>query len=97
MIERIILLRLKAGVSREALAPQLARAVAVIPRLARASVGLPADASAEKSWDLSLVLAFADQFDHDAVLASPEFRDCADGLIASNSQVVKGWSFADVR
>jgi len=57
-----------------------------------ASVGLPADDAAEKSWDVSLTVAFRTRAQLDAFDSAAFLRDSS-GLAAGAIAVIKGWSF----
>lgn len=57
------------------------------------SLGLPADAAAEKSWDLSLVLRFADEHTLAVALGGDAFQRELEARLTGNVQVLKAWSF----
>ena len=61
------------------------------PRLRGLTIGVPADAPSEKSWDLSVALHFDDVQSASVFVA--DRQPFLDGWCASRAQVVKGWSF----
>jgi hypothetical protein len=93
MIERIALYRLNGDVDRRAFATQLRIALASLPAVSGLSVGLPADAAAEKSWDVSLVIRFASAEDEARATSSEVFQRCQAELLGPSVDVAKGWSF----
>ena len=96
MVERIMLLKLVAGESRDDIARLTQSSLAALPALRELSVGLPSDAASEKSWDVSLILRFASQAELDAALASSVFQHYLDVQLAGKCQVTKAWSFQRV-
>lgn len=93
MVERIMLFKLHEPSAREALASQAVEALARINELEEVSVGLPADAASEKSWDLSVVIGVANLALLNAVLESDGFRLFLEGVMKDRYQVTKAWSF----
>jgi hypothetical protein len=93
MIERIILFKLNDPATREECAALTAAALDKIDAIEELSVGLPADASAEKSWDLSLVIGVANLALLDQVLESAAFTNYLDGAMKDRCAVIKAWSF----
>lgn len=94
MIDRIILFKLLEGTEKAQVVDQLKRELGALPGLVELRVGLPADAASAKSWDVSCVLRFRDQTDHDSALSSSAFTACLDESLAPRSAVIKAWSFA---
>jgi hypothetical protein len=93
MVERIILFKLNDPATREECAALTVAALDDIDAIEELSVGVPADASSEKSWDLSLVLGVANVALLDTVLASEAFTAFFDGEMKPRSTVIKAWSF----
>ncbi|MEY4511435.1 MAG: hypothetical protein RLZZ450_3557 [Pseudomonadota bacterium] len=93
MIERIILFKLNDPATREECAALTVAALDEIDAIEELSVGVPADASSEKSWDLSLVLGVANLALLDTVLAGEAFTAFLDGEMKPRSTVIKAWSF----
>jgi hypothetical protein len=93
MVERIILFKLNDPATREEVAALTVAALDDIDSIEELSVGLPADASSEKSWDLSLVIGVANLSLLDTVLASEAFTTYLDGEMKARSAVIKAWSF----
>jgi len=93
MIERIILFKLKDSATRDECAALTAAALDGIDAIEELSVGLPADASSEKSWDLSLVIGVANLSLLDTVLESDAFTAYLHGTMKDRCEVIKAWSF----
>jgi hypothetical protein len=93
MIERIILFKLNDPTTREECAALTAAALDKIDAIEELSVGLPADANAEKSWDLSLVIGVANLALLNTVLESAAFTAYLDGVMKDRCAVIKAWSF----
>jgi hypothetical protein len=92
MVERIILFKLNDPATRDECAALAISALDDIDDIDELSVGVPADASAEKSWDLSLVIGVANLALLDTVLAGEAFTDF-EGEMKARSAVIKAWSF----
>lgn len=90
MIERIALYKLNDDEDRESVAAELRKLGA---NAVSCAVGIPADEPSLRSWDVSLVLRFADLDARDAFLASEAFV-AHEKEFATRTQVVKHWSFA---
>lgn len=93
---RIALFKLHEGVGRDAFAQRLHQTLSALEGLASLQVGLPADAAAEKSWDLSVVLTFQDADALRATLASEPYREAFEGALAQQVHVLKAWNFAAI-
>ena len=93
MVERIILFKLNDPSRRDEVAALTAAALEDIDGIEELSVGVPADASSEKSWDLSLVIGVANLALLDTVLAGEAFTAYLDGEMKARSAVIKAWSF----
>ncbi len=90
--ERIVLLKLTSAHASPGARETLARGLAATLG-DRASVGLPADVSAEKSWDVSIVLRCED-LDTASTLDVPGLVAKVVGVPSSDVvEVVKGWTF----
>jgi hypothetical protein len=94
MLERIMLWKLSDPAWRNEAAALAQRALAELPGLRSLSVGLPADEAAERSWDLSVVMAFAGPAALQEALASAAFRSFLDQDMAGRYEVMKAWSFS---
>jgi hypothetical protein len=92
MVERIILFKLNDPATREECAALAVSALDRIDSIEELSVGVPADASSEKSWDLSLVIGVANLALLDTVLAGEAFQSFDDEL-KGRCAVIKAWSF----
>jgi hypothetical protein len=93
MIEHVALFRLHASVERSLFAAQVRIALSSLPGVVGLGVGLPADAAAEKSWDLLVTLRFANAREEAAALSSDVYLRCWKDLLEPSSQVSKRWSF----
>jgi hypothetical protein len=91
MIERVMLLKLQEAWSNDAGRAEVAalarEALAAIPALRAASVGIPADEASRKSWDLALTLRF-DDLEGAAALHAPP------AALLERIALYKAWSFA---
>ena len=93
MIERIVLFKLVEPETRQAAAEQARAQLAALPGLKSMTVGVPSDPASLRSWDLSVILRFADQPATDAALASPAFEGFMEETMEDRYEVVKAWSF----
>lgn len=96
MIERIVLFKLVEGVDRRALVDEIARVLREVEGLSGYTLGLPADAASEKSWDLSLVLQAVSAANLSRALESAELKALLHTALPPRCQVIKGWSFETV-
>lgn len=95
MYARILLIKLRDVSARESQAHGL-RSWLLARGLADAFIGLPADPASERSWDLSLVLRFADEHALNQALAGDTFQQALEAQLEGNAQVLKAWSFAQL-
>jgi hypothetical protein len=93
MVERIMLLKLVQGRERTEVAFRALSALRGLPELLDVSVGLPADAASEKSWDVSLVFRFSNLRALERALESESYLAFAEGELASAAEVTKAWNF----
>jgi hypothetical protein len=97
MIERIVLFKLKGehanDAERRRVAEHSREVLAAIPGVESVSVGVPADPSAEKSWDLSLVVRFASLDAVEPYRVHPAHRRYVDEYMRPRMEVVKAWNF----
>ena len=96
MIERIMLLRLAENIRRDAVAERIRRSLDGLPGLESLSVGVPADATSAKSWDVSVIMGFRDLGSLEAGVAAEPYQALMERELADSCQVVKAWSFARV-
>ncbi len=98
MIERIVLIKLEADSAtdrqRQALAAHSEQVLSGLPELRSLSLGLPSDAHALRSWDISVVMQFEDQPAVDRAVEHPRYREWLTGPWAEHVAVVKNWSFS---
>ena len=96
-LARIVLIKLKpefAGPEgRSALAGNVRSVLAGEPGLTSLSVELPADAEAERSWDLALRLELASAEAYERLCARERYKALFEHVIPERSVVVKAWSF----
>ncbi|MDB4985253.1 MAG: hypothetical protein JWN04_431 [Myxococcaceae bacterium] len=93
MIERIMLFKLHDPATRSELARLTQSALSALPELDALSVGLPADAAAERSWDLSVVIGSASLTRLNALLASAPFVHYLEETMKDRYVVLKAWNF----
>ncbi|MBC7171471.1 MAG: hypothetical protein H5U40_03545 [Polyangiaceae bacterium] len=94
MIQTIQLYRLDADASRDRAARALLEELASVPGPLTFEVGLPADAAAAKSWDISLVLTFEDAVAAERTLSGETYRGAVSRALGGSVVVEKGWSFS---
>ena len=93
MVERIMLIKLNEPALRDDLAARALQALTKLPDLEELSVGVPADAASEKSWDLSIVLGVANLALLHAVLESKPFTSFLEDTMEGRYAVLKAWTF----
>lgn len=93
MVERIMLFKLNVPSTRAEVAALTRQALYDLAGVEELSVGLPADAASEKSWDLSVVLRFSSLARQNEVLESDAFKDFLDVQLQGRYAVMKAWSF----
>ena len=101
MVERIMLLKLGEAYrspehgdahSRTELAKRLRGLLLGVAGIEDVSVGVPADAAAEKSWDLSVVMLFVSEAVTSVTLESESYKAFLDEL-TGKVEVIKAWNF----
>jgi hypothetical protein len=93
MVERIMLFKLNDPSTRQAIAALMVSTLSKLTDIEELSVGVPADAHAEKSWDLSVVIGVPSLVVLDALLASNTFTTFLEKTMNGRYQVMKAWSF----
>lgn len=93
MVERIMLFKLVDASTRDEVSALTSKALSGLRQLEELSVGLPADEQSAKSWDVSVVMGFANQAELASSLESPAFRDYMLHAMEGRYEVVKAWSF----
>jgi hypothetical protein len=98
MIERVVLIKLSDAYAnddeRGRIARHARRVLPLVPGVKGVTVGVPADESCEQSWDLSIIVEFADGTDIPRYLAHPDHRAFVDQLLKPRMEVIKAWNFA---
>jgi len=98
MIERFAFVKLvpehATDAERQSLARQAVDTLRALPGVLSMTVGTPADADAQKAWDLCINVRFATLEDAAAYRAHPIHRRFVDQVIAPKSAARKGWTFA---
>lgn len=98
MVERVVLLKLKAEHATPHGRAEIAgRALAVlraVPGVLSVTAGAPADEPSAKSWDVLIVTRFASAADADAYRTQPDHRRFVDEFVAPRCEVRKSWTFA---
>jgi len=97
MIERIVLFKLKDEYcndsARAEIAERTRRDIGALPMVRAVSVGVPADADSEKSWDISLIVRFDTLDDVEAYAVDPDHRAYVDDFMRARIEVIKAWNF----
>ena len=100
MIERHVLIKLKAEhcneASRREIAVATLTALRAIPQVISVSVGVPADEHALAAWDLSLVVNLASLADVKPYMEDPGHQRFTHEYLRPKSEVVKHWNFSPV-
>ena len=93
MIERIILFKLEDPSTRHEVAARSVAALQDLPEVEELSVGVPADAASEKSWDLSIVIGVHSLALLGNLLEGEAFKGYLEQTMKGRYQVLKAWSF----
>lgn len=97
MIERIVLVRLNDSLrnpeERTAVANQTLKALADLPGVQELSVGVPADANSEKSWDLLIRVHFTDIEAVEAYRMHQMHRAYVDDYLKPKLAELRAWNF----
>lgn len=93
MVERIMLFKLNDPATRDEVAAMTDTALSKIADIEELSVGVPADAASEKSWDLSIVIGVNNLPLLDTVLESRAFTTYLDDTMKGRYAVLKAWTF----
>jgi len=97
MIERIVLFKLKDeycnDASRTEFAERTRADLGALKSVREVSVGIPADAASEASWDISIVVRFDSMEDLRRYVDDPLHRAYLDGYATPRIQVRKAWNF----
>lgn len=100
MIERHVLIKLKAEHSNETARREIAQATLTalreIPQVRSVSVGVPADEHATAAWDLSLVVNLASLSDVQPYMDDPGHQRFTHEYLRPKVEVVKHWNFEPV-
>ena len=98
MVTRYVFLKLNDEHShpagRSAAADTIRRALAEVPAVQAATVGVCADAHAEKAWDIGLQVSLESLDQLDAYLEHPAHRAVVDDYLAPRLACIKAWNFA---
>jgi hypothetical protein len=96
-IDRYVFVKLAAEYStpgaRQEVAAHTREALVAVPGLQGVRVGVPADAAATASWDLSIVATFERIEDVAPYLVHPLHRAYVDEYLAPRTVVIKAWNF----
>lgn len=93
MVERIILFKLEDPATRHEVAALSVAALQDLPEVEELSVGVPADAASEKSWDVSIVIGAHSLALLSNLLEGEAFKHYLEQTMKGRYQVVKAWSF----
>ncbi len=99
MIERVVLFKLKDEYANdEARAEIAARSreiLGALPGVQALSIGVPADAPSEKSWDLSIIVRFDSLEAIERYRVHPDHRAYVDEYMRPRMEVIKAWNFKE--
>lgn len=97
MVERYHFFKLKPSFAtpsgRAEVVDELLRVLPRVRGVAKVHAGLPADADAESSWDVSLVVRFSHLDDVATYKLDPAHRRLVDEFLAPRIEVKKTWNF----
>jgi hypothetical protein len=97
MIERIVLFKLKDeycnDAARAAFAEKTRADLSALKNVRSVSVGVPADAASEASWDISIIVRFDSMDDVQQYIHDPAHRDYVDNYATPHIEVRKAWNF----
>ncbi|MCA9574086.1 MAG: hypothetical protein KC668_01575 [Myxococcales bacterium] len=97
-VARVVLIKLKPELvgraGRAALAADIRGALEGEPGLSRLAVELPADADAERSWDLSVRLELPSLDAFERLAARERYKALFEVVVPERAVVVKAWSFS---
>jgi hypothetical protein len=93
MVERIMLIKLNDPSTRQAIAAMMVSTFAKLTDIEELSVGIPADADAQKSWDLSVVIGVPNLALLEQLLASNTFTTFFEKTMSGRFTITKAWSF----
>lgn len=101
MIERHVFIRLKSEhmAERNDIAEHTGKALAALPGVVSASVGIPADEHARAAWDLGITVRFQTPADAEAYHTHPDHVRLSQDYLQPRTAVIKAWNFdvTDVR
>jgi hypothetical protein len=97
MVERIMLFKLSDPSTREAIAALIVSTLSKLSDIEELSVGVPADASADKSWDLSVVFGVPNLLLLEAILESNTYKTFVEKTLNGRYEVLKAWNFPRLR
>jgi len=97
MIERHHYFKLKAEHShpegRDEVVRRTLEVLPKVPGVTGVAAGVPADAEAERSWDVFVTVRFASLADVEGYRAHPMHREFVDGFLSPRVDVKKVWNF----
>ncbi|MFT5430671.1 MAG: hypothetical protein ACI9OJ_001347 [Myxococcota bacterium] len=98
MIERIVLVKLKdefaTVAGRTEFAEESRRILPTIPGVISADAGIPADAAAAASWDISLLIRFNAIEDVPAYIVDPIHKHYVETILSPRAECKKAWNFS---
>ena len=96
MVERFVLVKLHDAhvPHREEVARECRAALEAVPVVQAARVGVPADESSARSWDLALVVTVADAATAASWQEDPAWRAFQDEVLRPRMSFIKAWNFA---
>jgi len=97
MIERVVLIKLNDNEAnaegRARVANHSRRVLPLLPGVVSVSIGTPASAEDAKSWDISIIVRFAQASDIPRYRDDPDHRAYVDQFLAPRMTFIKAWNF----
>jgi hypothetical protein len=97
VIERHHYLKLKSefahAAARDEIVRRILEVLPALPAVLGVSAGTPADADAERSWDIFITVRFEALAHIDSYRAHPDHRKFVDEFLSPRVEVKKAWNF----
>ncbi len=97
MIERMVFYKLKDEYCNDAARAEIAERtradLGALQNVRAVTVGVPADAASEASWDISIVIRFDSMDDVQQYMVDPAHRSYVDDYATPRVEVRKAWNF----
>lgn len=97
MVQRYVFIKLDdahaTDTGRSEVAARARETLARVDGVTAVTVGVPADEPAVKSWDVGIVLRFANLDDVERYRENPDHRAFVDEFLRPRMAVIKAWNF----